>query len=425
MAAPDRRFPSPWKIAVLSALYFAQGLPFGFQSNALGLYLTELGLSMKAVSFARALALPWALKALWAPLVDRYGHAGFGRRKSWIVPMQALLAVTCFAAGLVSPEEHLALLLALVLAMNLFAATQDVAVDGLAVDLLEPGELGAGNAAQVVGYKVGMLTGGGLLVAAAGALGGWRGLFFAMGALCLAVMTMVLALREPGSHASAPAERVSWRELVGRVRAVLTAPGAGWLLVSVATYKLGESLADAMFGPFLLRERGFEAGQVALWVGSWGTVASLAGSGLGGLLATRLRQVSAVRAAASLRVVPLAAQWLLVAGLIAPTKSAIIAITCAEHFFGGALTTAMFALMMAQVDRRIGATHFTVLASVEVWGKAPAGVMSGLFVDAFGFSPVFLASVVLSAAYVLVLGPLERALRARPAVATDESGGAA
>jgi len=64
------------------------------------------------------------------------------------------------------------------------------------------------------------------------------------------------------------------------------------------------------------------------------------------------------------------------------------------------------------VDRRIGATHYTVLASVEVWGKAPAGVLSGVFVDAFGFSPVFLASVVLSAAYVLVLKPLERALAA-------------
>lgn len=418
MATPERRFPSPWKIAVLSGLYFAQGLPFGFQSTALGLYLTQLGLSMKAVSFSRALALPWALKALWAPLVDRYGSARFGRRKSWIVPTQLLLALACFAAGFVPPQEHLALLLALVLAMNFFAATQDIAVDGLAVDLLEPSELGAGNAAQVVGYKVGMLTGGGLLVAASAYLGGWRGLFFAMGGLCLAVMTMVLLTREPGGGPQALASHVTWRQLFGRVREVTKAPGAGWLLLAVATYKLGESLADAMFGPFLVRVHGIETETVALWIGSWGTLASLAGSAVGGLLATRLKLVRAVQVAAVLRVAPLFAQWLLVAGLLAPTKADIIALTCAEHFFGGILTTTMFALMMSQVDRRIGATHYTVLASVEVWGKAPAGVLSGVFVDAFGFSPVFLASVVLSAAYVLVLKPLERALHAPPPIAS-------
>lgn len=427
MATLERRFPSPWKIAVLSGLYFAQGLPFGFQSTALGLYLTDLGLSMKAVSFARALALPWALKALWAPLVDRYGHARFGRRRSWIVPAQLLLAICCFAAGLVPPQEHLALLLALVLAMNFLAATQDIAVDALAVDLLEPGELGAGNTAQVVGYKAGMLTGGGFLVAASASFGGWRGLFFAMGGLCLGVMLLALTVREPGTGAHEAAPRVTWREFPGRLRALLELPGAGWLFVAVATYKLGESLADAMFGPYLVRVHRLEKEQIALWIGSWGTIASLTGSALGGLLATRVRLVRAVQVCAALRVVPLFAQWMLVAGLLVPAKATVVALTCAEHCFGGMLTTAMFALMMSQVDRRIGATHYTVLASVEVWGKAPAGVLSGVFVDAFGFSAVFFASVVLSAAYLLVLRPLERALARRPVLHQQggvESGGA-
>jgi MFS family permease len=418
--AEPRRFPSPWKIGVLAALYFAQGLPFGFQSTALGLYLTELGLSMKQVGFSRLLSLPWALKALWAPLVDRFGSARFGRRKSWIVPAQALLAVTCALAAWVPPQEHLALLLALVLAMNFFAATQDIAVDGLAIDLLEPDELGAGNAAQVVGYKIGMLTGGGLLVAASAYLGGWRGLFLAMGALCLAVMTLVLFVKEPGATHDAPAARLSWRDFVGRAREVVKVPGVGWLLVAVATYKLGESMADAMFGPYLVRVHGLKTETVALWIGSWGTVASLAGSAAGGVLATRSRLVRAVQIAAVLRVGPLLLQWALADGWLRPEPSTVVALTCAEHFFGGALTTTMFALMMSQVDRRIGATHYTVLASVEVMGKAPAGILSGVFVDAVGFAPVFLAAAVLSAAYVLVLIPLDRALH-RPPVAPDAS----
>ena len=75
------------KLAFLLALYFVQGLPFGFQAKALPIYLREQGVGLTEIGLLGALALPWMLKALWAPLVDRYGSTRFGRRKSWIVPM--------------------------------------------------------------------------------------------------------------------------------------------------------------------------------------------------------------------------------------------------------------------------------------------------------------------------------------------------
>ncbi len=413
-----RRWPDPWKVGVLSALYFAQGLPFGFQSNALALYLTDLGLSMTQVSLARALALPWALKVLWAPLVDRYNLPRFGRRKSWIVPMQLLLAATCVVAAFFPlSRETLVPFLACVLLMNLFAATQDIAVDGLAVDLLEPSELGAGNAAQVVGYKVGMLTGGGLLVALA-ARAGWNALFLSMAGLCLLVMTLVLFVKEPASTVHASGAKLSWPELVTRLKELVRKPGVGWLLLAVGTYKMGETLADAMFGSWMVRVHHVPKEEVALWLGTWGIVASLAGSFLGGVLATRLRLKTAVSVTGALRLIPLIAQWAVVAGFALPTKDIIVPLTCAEHFFGGLLTTAMFSLMMASVDRRIGATHFTLLASVEVIGKAAPGLLSGLMADTLGFQAVFAASVGLSAAFLLVVPKIPGHIAAEPAPPT-------
>lgn len=394
---------SAWKIGLLSALYFAQGLPFGFQSNALPLYLTDLGLSMTEVGLARALALPWALKMLWAPLVDRFGSPRFGRRKSWIIPMQGLLALTCVAASLFPLSQvTLTPFLACVLLMNLFAATQDIAVDGLAVDLLEPKELGAGNAAQVVGYKVGILTGGGLLVALF-AKQSWSSLFLAMASLCLIVMTLVLFVKEPAAKVEDKKEKVSWAELLARVKTLLSRPGIRWLLLAVATYKMGETLADAMFGAWMVRVHHLPKEEVALWLGSWGMIASLGGSLLGGVVATRMRLTRAVMFTGTLRLLPLIAQWAVVAGFALPTQSVIVPLTCAEHFFGGLLTTSMFALMMSSVDRRIGATNFTLLASVEVIGKAAPGLLSGVFVDAVGFQPVFAASVVLSVLFLMVV----------------------
>jgi MFS family permease len=93
----------------------------------------------------------------------------------------------------------------------------------------------------------------------------------------------------------------------------------------------------------------------------------------------------------------------------------VIAVNCAEHFFGGALTTCMFALMMSRVDRRIGATHYTLLAAVEVGGKALTSTFSGVFADRFGYAPVFLGAVVLTMAFPFLALPLRRALKPVPA----------
>jgi MFS transporter, PAT family, beta-lactamase induction signal transducer AmpG len=124
------------------------------------------------------------------------------------------------------------------------------------------------------------------------------------------------------------------------------------------------------------------------------------------VIATRMTLKKAVLLTGAMRLLPLIAQWAVVAGLALPTQGVIVPLTCAEHFFGGMLTTSMFALMMSSVDRRIGATHYTLLASVEVMGKAAPGLLSGVFVDAVGFQPVFGASVVLSLLFLGVVPKL-------------------
>ena len=398
------------KIAVLGALYFAQGLPFGFQATALPAYLRASGASLTGIGFSSALALPWMLKVLWAPLVDRFGSTRFGRRRSWIVPMQLGLLLSAVAAALLPPTGALAPLLGVVLLMNFFAATQDIAVDGLAVDMLGQRELGAANAAQVVGYKAGMLTGGGLLVWASGSLG-WRGVFGGMAALIAGVLVISLLLREPSASNRAPRERRSLRQILEEMLGALRLPGAGLLLVFIGTYKLGETLIDAMFKPFLI-DAGFSAPQIGLWMGTYGMAASLLGSLLGGALAGRLPLLRAVTIAAALRCLPLVGEWSL-AAFGPPTELGVIGITLAEHLFGGALTTTMFAFMMSRVDRRVGATHFTLLASVEALGKSPAGWLSGPLAEHLGYARLFALGAALSVAFLALLRPLSRQGAAR------------
>jgi MFS family permease len=386
---------------MLWLLYAVQGLPFGYQATALPVLMREAGASLAAIGFAGLVSAPWMLKPLWAPWVDRSAT-----RKSWLVPMQALLVGAVLLAGGVG-DQAVVPLLAAVFLMNLFAATLDIAVDGLAVDMLAQSDLGWGNAAQVVGFKVGMLAGGGLVLWLSGRLG-HRAVMGGMAGLIGVAMLVTWRFTEPARpilEASAASRSAGgllpilhvWRTLASTFRQ----PAMGWLIVAMVTYKLGESVSDAMFKPWLT-DAGVDRAQIGLWVGTWGMGFSLAGSLTGGWLASRFHAVNTLTLFAVLRVLPLAGQWwLTVTGTADP--SAVIPITCAEHFFGGGLTTAMFALMMARVDRRIAATHYTALAALEVIGKAVPGVLSGVVTQAVGYPSAFGLAVGLSTLFLFVL----------------------
>src|SRR6188768_773219 len=397
------------RIALLLALYFAQGLPYGFQVTVLPVYLRTQGASLGVIGLVGALSLPWMLKALWAPWVDRHGGGRYGHYRSWILPLQAGLALSALLAAFV-PASELWLLLSLVFVMNLFAATQDIAVDGLAVRILLPHELGRGNAVQVVGYKLGMLFGGGLLAWSSAYLG-WRGLFLVMSGAMALVFLATSMFREPKLAVELQAHS-SIGVILKRVLAAARAPGSGLLLLAVGTYKSGEYLVSVMFKPFLV-DAGYSLSQIGLWVGTYGMLASLAGSALGGELGRKLSLVDALLVAALVRVAPLLFCWWLTRGAVSP--SAVIAVTCAEHFAGGLITTVMFALMMAGVDKRIGATHYTLLASIEVLGKSPATWSSGLLAERLGYGGLFLLGTGLSLAFVLVPLAMRRASATQPA----------
>ncbi len=390
------------RLGLLSALYLVQGLPAGFPFAVL---LRRQDVSLQDIGLASLLGVPWMLKWMVAPYVEVHHVARLGRRRSWILPLQLALAALALAASQLDLETQLPLLLGLMLAMNVCSATMDVAVDGLAVDLLSERELGPGNAAQVIGFKLGMLFTGGLGLALTGVIG-FAGIFGLIAAVTLAVMALTAAWREQEATERAPPSGVG--EVLRALLAALRAPGAVWVLLFIGTYKLGEAACDAMFKPFLV-DAGYGDDQIGLWVGTFGTLASLAGSLAGGLLAYRVPLVRAIGIAAVLRAGPMIGQWALAA--TGPTDAGVIAVTFTEHFFGGALTTAMFAFMMSRVDRRIGAAHFTVFATLELLGKLPAGAASGALTDAIGYAGTFALGAALSLAFLGLLVPIARAPR--------------
>ena len=148
----------PLRFFSFTVFYIAQGLPFGLVTVALPAYLAEQGVSAGAIgSFIGIASLPWSFKLFAGPVMDRFSYLAMGRRRPWVILAQLCLVLTGVAfAFFPQALQNVAMLTALCFLLNCFAATQDVAVDGMAIDVLQPEEHGRANAFMAFGQVAGI-----------------------------------------------------------------------------------------------------------------------------------------------------------------------------------------------------------------------------------------------------------------------------
>jgi len=381
-----------YKVSLLAALYVAQGLPYGFFTQALPVLLRDAGLSLKAISATSLLFLPWALKFLWAPFVDHRGT-----RKSWLLPLQ-LAAVACalLLAGLDLGDGYL-LVLAAAFVFNLVAACQDIATDGLAVRMLDRHERGLANGLQVGAYRFGMILGGGLLLWIF-ARSNWSVMFLSMAALLALTVLPVVVLREPAAAATGPRPAIATlaQGWVARLRVRGMLPFIGL----ICFYKFGDSMVSSLVGPFL-RDAGLTKESIALMKGTVGSLASLAGAGIGGWMAYRAGRRFTLLVCGVLQSLSLLAY--VAAALGSGGAGLLWFATVTEHLLGTMATVALFTLMMDASDPEHAGTDYTLLACAIVFAMGFANFTGAAIADAAGYAVSFSTGFILSLVGCLVL----------------------
>lgn len=393
------------RLGLLASLYLSQGLPYGFFVQALPVLLRKLGLGLPAIGAASWLALPWMLKFLWAPLVDRAppGALGLGRRRAWLLPLQAAGVLGLAALALVDPATALGAVMVGVLFTNLIAATQDIASDGLAVELLEPEERPAGNSVQVAAYRVGMIISGSALLYVFD-VAGWAPTLLSMAALLVMASLPVLLWSEPVRPlppAPPPLSPLS----------AITRPGMlAWLGLLVA-FKAGEALGSGMFRPYLV-DAGLGLSEIGGLMGAGGFSAGLVGALLGGWLSSRLGPLRAA-ALGGLGQAIAVGLWA-VPALLGPRPALLWTAALAEPLLSGVATVSIFTAMMRACRRDQGqsATDYTLQASAFVLASlAPAG-LSGLLAESLGYPTHFALSAAITLCGALLMATQgEQALR--------------
>ena len=402
MTASDR--PSNASLVLLASLYCAQGLPSGLVAHSLPVLLRQSGVDLALIGLLKLLALPWLLKVLWAPWIDRIGSRRLGHHRGWILPLQALVIGCLAGLALIEPQALFGsafwLLLGTLLLINLAAASQDVATDGLAVRLLPERWRGLGNSLQVGGYKVGMLASGSGLLLVIGGLG-WN---LSIGLLAVALLLLTLPiwlfpekrlLPQHHEQAEPAGPGLLWRHYKG----LLAQPGMfAWLAV-VLTFKLGDALGSPMIRPMLV-DQGWDTaalGQLTL-------ISSLAGIGgalLGGVLYARIGALRSLLIFGALQALGIAAMALLV-GHGADT-ALVYAVSLFEQIADGMSTVALFAVMMRMCRPEHEGADFTLQASAQILLAGLVGACSGVIAKALGYEALFIGAAILGGAMLVLV----------------------
>lgn len=371
---------------IFGMLYLAQGVPAGFISVGFVIFMTDQGLGNGAISSTIGLmAIPWAFKVLWAPLLDRVASTRFGRRRPFIIVAELCMGLTLLPLLVLNPKHDLWLISSLLFLHSTFAALQDTAVDALAVDLLQPHEQATANGLMWAGKSVGIALGGGGGAVFAKQLG-WPALIITITAVLWTIMLLMVVLPErPAAEVTQASAKP--RLTLNELRRSF-AFGTPLLGVAIAMLTpVGFMLIIVVYTRLLRADLGLSASAIGLLQGVIEPLSGIVGALSGGFLADRLGVRKVI--AGSMACMGASMTVFAAAPGLRTSFAFLVVVSMVGQFFGGAYNAALTGFLMRLSNPAVGATQITIFMAAINLSAAWATPLGGHIADAYGVSAVF------------------------------------
>ncbi len=387
------------RITTFTLLYLSEGIPFGFSAIALVAYLRQQGVGLGEIGFYSAwLYGPWSLKWAWAPLVDLIRPARFGPRRFWIALSHIMMIVTMAILLVFDPGKDFRLLTIVMVLHNVFAATQDVAIDALAVDVLEEDERGLANGFMYGGQTLGQTIGGSGALYVTGAFGFQWSYAVVLGSLLLILFFVTLRIREaPTLGQRAPRAGAVLRETLQRLRAFgrdlfdgFLRSGKGPRLgVLFALLPSGAVALGLALGTTLQVDLGMTDRQIADLT-FFSTLVGAVSCALGGWVSDRFGHKRTLVVFYGMTVLP--TLWLALQftgdGMAGVTVDEFRIATIAYALCSGLLNGTYLAIFMGLTSVRVAATQFTAYMALGNAAYAYSSVWQGRIASGHGYAAV-------------------------------------
>ena len=379
------------------------GLPNPLSESILQAWLTDMGFTNTRIGLLMYVALPYLLKPLWAPFMDRFSLPWLGRRRGWISLIQLVMAAAIAMLAGFGTQTSLTTIAVVLLFIVFLSASQDIVIDAYRTDISRPPERGIASAASNLGYRA--TSWGALAVSLIIAdYFGWRLAFLTL-ALVTAVFVLATAWApEPedprGAKLPTFAESVTipLRELFG-------VPGVVALVVLIIFYKIGDAFAVKFFTAFLMNV-GFTKTEVGLVVKAVLVTGSIIGAVLGGLWMVKLGLRRAMFTFAIVQALTNLGYLLLISfGKSYPVMVAAVALDALASGMGN---IASVALMMALCDKRFSAFQYALLSVIALLPRYTLGYPAGWIADNGGWATYYWTSFALAVPGILLVWLLRK-----------------
>lgn len=385
------------RMLVALLMGFSCGLPLLLTITLLQAWMKEEGVGLTLIGMMALVGIPYTVKFLWAPFLDRFTLPFLGRRRGWLLVAQVALIFSISGLGFTDPGKNPWMVAFAAFLVTFFSASQDIVVDAYRREDLTDEELGLGSSLYVNGYRVGMLlaSGGGLILADHLP---FSAVYLIMAACMLPGVITTLLAREPEVTLGTP--RTMREAVFDPLLEYFNRQGALWILAFILLYKIGDTMASSMTLPFYL-DIGFtktEIGAVVKLFGFWATVA---GSLIGGVIMIRLGISRSLWVFGFLQAISTACFAVLARiGHSVPALSGVIAF---ENLSGGMGTAAYVAFMASITNRKFTATQYALLTSLMGVPRVLASAPTGFLAKNLGWEGFFIVCTLVAIPGMLLL----------------------
>ncbi|MGE0632538.1 MAG: MFS transporter [Pseudobdellovibrionaceae bacterium] len=400
--------PSPWKslfekrMLIIFLMGFASGAPFLLTGGVLKIWLAREQVDISVIGYFSWVGLAYSLKFLWAPLLDRFTLFGTGRRKSWLVIIQAMLILTITWLGSLEPMVDLKVMAAVAVLVAFFSATQDIAIDAYRREICKDEQLGVASALTQYGYRISMILSTGVLVSLVGSSVidlSWHQLYYVMAAcMGIGLVTTLLAPEPEIDPAHIPKTLAS--AFVDPFREFLTRKGALLILLFVFLFKLGDALSAAMLSPYYVHI-GYSNADIGLIAKTFGLASVMVGLAIGGVIILYLGIYRSLWTFGILQALSTASFALLT--FTGAQNWALAFVVVFEDLSAGMGNAAFIAYLGAISNRRFTATQFAVFSSVAGLGRNFFAGFTGDMVKGLGWPSFFITCALIAVPGLLML----------------------
>lgn len=380
---------------LLFSLYWAQGLPVGFMTHALPVILRAQGVSLAHIGGFGLLMLPWSIKIFWAAYVDRFALSRLGHYRSWIIPTQLssvfiLVILSFFPIQSLDQPSYLFIFFVLLFLMNFTGATEDIATDALAVNLLKQDQQHWGNTFQVIGSRLGFIVGGGAVLWCLDWLN-WQKTFLILAMLVFLNTLPILFYREPRHHFTNSAQTTSSISFSRSIKNYLTYFTSSqelktWLMV-LLSFKVADGLAGPVLKPLMV-DMGLNYTQIGVFITIFGAMAALVGAGVAGLLLKHFSRIQCLITFSILKIISLVAYTGIAYGYETNqqiTPFWLYIVNAFEDACSAMLLVVILTLIMQYSRKAFAGTDFTFQVSIMATMSGLLYLGSGILADAIGY----------------------------------------